>query len=358
MDLAPIALFVLMSVAGGGAAGHGAETSEPTNADPLYVAAWREGAPETRFTPGVDPSDVRPPAGFRLEDVDVTRIQGQTHYAGVFRRGDAASSRLLQPHSPTAFEGIVHAQASEHGRCLLGFEAWSHGGEAFFAGVFADGCAGAIFRSQLGIVEFTELAHELSGSHHLVDLESLVIDGRPTFSAVWHSGTKGREWRLLSVGEDSFHDLTHDLTAEGYRLVDLDVQKDPLSHHHLAELEPASAARVRPAEGRDTRKLRHGDWLLSGMKFSAVWRRAGGADWLGYAYHGDQLGCAHALLTKGHAQSGIAKDGAVLCDPGWIAPAPTEAPKGLVFVESLAVSFPPDATHGGPLHDSGTAGDP
>ena len=331
--------------------------NEPHGEPPqgFYAAIWRADAPPARLQWSDHPNGLVSPHGFRLADIEVWLAEGEPRYLGVFRPATGAEPTLLAPLDEADFEqGRARMRAA--GRCLLGFEMWRQDGATAYAGVFEPrafdaGCGDEWFESGLSVVQFNARLLAYGTSHHLVDFETVLEDDLLRISALWRRGAEAQlTYALLGVDYTTFHERIHDLTAEGYSLVDLDIEFEPLIRRDDD-----------PGAGRDE---------LSAV-FSGVWRAGGGTDWLGIDYDRDRLACVHAALRKGLAKDLPAGGGdphePADCDDeehDTVGRVPRSLTLQLVTIEAHPRSVGhrsedhPLKSHLGTLHDGGTAGPP
>ena len=342
--------------------GADAQTEEP---HALYAAVWHAEADPAVLVHSNHPPGFAAQAGHRLTDIEVWLEAGARKYLGVFRPAADDVHALAGPLSQADFDQERTIQQSA-GRCLTGFEMWSENDLTWYAGVFApdplaSDCTGIIFEAGLDVVEFNAKLQDHGANHHLVDFETVVEGGQLRLSGLWQPGAEATQiYALLGASWETFHESSHDLTAQGYRLIDLDIQFGAKTPGVEAE-EPTAPGRVarHASAGEDTDRR-----MLSG-----VWREAVGMNWLAVDFHWNQLSCAHARLGLGFEDSGLVTklvDSVTVhtttCEENGgagLVPQPgQEMPLVTIDVYPKPVYHNPCLTHSGVLHDSGTAGPP
>ncbi|MEM7352178.1 MAG: hypothetical protein AAF657_15360 [Acidobacteriota bacterium] len=330
----------------------------------LYAAVWHAEAERARLLRSDDPPSFAPQVGFRLTDIQVWLEDGDRKYLGVFRPAEDEEHLLVEPLEESDFEQEVADQLGQD-HCLSGFEIWNESGQVHYSGVFRpapaqDPCTDGLFEVGLSVVEFNHKLQTHGASHHLVDFETVVANDQLRISALWQRGAETSPvYALLGVSWGTFHEWTHDLTQEGHRLVDLDIQ---IGSRTLGGEQPS------PNPDR-VAKHEFGSFTDRPM-ISGIWRVGTGMDWLAIDFHWDEINCAHNLLSVGFEDSGLiikAVDDTTVqttfCKENEGAPilSPGGQVMRLAAIEAYTTSlFQPlvSPTHFGVLHNSGSSGPP
>ncbi len=305
--------------------------SPPLSSATQYAALWQATEEERRFRAGDSPAAIAAPRGltargFRLVDVEVWFESQERKYLGVYRPSEVSSVLVAGLDE----QGLRRERMKQRtaGRCLIGFEAWQEGGESLYAGVWAPASCGSE-RLAIGLdgSAFQSRQHELEATHHLVDFETVRTAAGLELAGVWHAGAEDEWYLLQGLTWESFHDRVHQLTPDGLRLADIEIDR----------------------AGKQT-------------YYSGFWRAGEGVDWLGVGYRRPGFEIAHDNLVSGKG-FGLQSDPPAAGGGRWLAatpapPATRPVRMKLVAVEVWGTRQSGIPSHGPPLHDSGTAGNP
>lgn len=316
--------------------------------EPLYLGIWSEIGHPSRVVQSTDPAEiVAPEPGFHLTDIEVTVLLGERWYAGLFHADGGGESVLQAGLDATQFQVEGRNQIGQ-GHCLKAFEAWTEEDETLYAGVWRADCSGdQLLDLDLDQMAFAEALVQRRATRHLADFEVVVEDGHLRLSGLWSPGAEEQPtWSLVGVSWDTFHENAHDLTALGYRLVDVDAEVKPRAVN--------SCAWHAADKG-----------YVDGIVLSGFWRFGETEDWLGANFHWNQIDCTVQALGKGFAESVVDPEGKTLCETQ--PDALTELFAGTAMHLASLESYPFSLNalpfcfinhHAGILHDSGTAGEP
>ncbi len=178
-------------------------------------------------------------------------------YQAVWHSG-TGSNIVTEPLNRSEF--IQRGQElTSQGLRLIDVETAEVNGDRIYTGIWVDGSDGNIFDGPLTRREFRERREELrSQGLRLIDFEVFrAADGRRRFIGVWRSGS-GEEKLTLPRNAEEFAALGDEFTAQGLRLVDVEVERNEgeLQYRGLWREGTGSNFFTTPRQPSDFRALR------------------------------------------------------------------------------------------------------
>lgn len=186
-------------------------------------------------------------------------------YQAVWNSG-SGSNIVTEPLNRSEF--IQRGQElTNQGLRLIDVETAEVNGDRIYTGIWVNGSDGNIFDGPMTRREFRERREELrSQGLRLIDFEVFqAADGRRRFIGVWRSGS-GEEKLSLPRNAEEFAALGDEFTAQGLRLVDVEVESNQgeLQYRGLWREGTGSNFFTTPRQPSDFRALR--DQMLADRK--------------------------------------------------------------------------------------------
>ena len=150
-------------------------------------------------------------------------------------------------------------QLTSQGLRLVDVETAKVNGDRVYVGIWVNGSGSNIFDGPMSRAEFRNRREELrSQGLRLIDFEVFqTADGRRQFIGVWRSGS-GEEKLTLPRNAEDFAELGEEFTAQGLRLVDVEVERNQgeLQYRGLWREGSGSNFFTTPRQPADFRALR------------------------------------------------------------------------------------------------------